>query len=491
MTVLQDVTEETLAEIAKAQTTGLLESTGAYSYDLTGVVRLIPVVTPFRDKVARKSSPAGSPFAIWRAFMNVTSSQSTPFAGWDFAGAELINSEQDFQAPYQPLARAGIVTQDAYDVARGLFDPYAEQTMQVLNDFLIAEDRALFGGQAYALAQPGTITTTPSTTGGSLAASTTYRVSVAARTAMGYYYGGNSRGKASTDVTTTGSTGSIACSIAAVKGAVAYDWFISSNSGGASFYFATTTVAAVTITAATGSAQPVSALPDLYSGTPTLNLAADNGSGVATGQFAQFNGFLSSLTGDYTAATGVFATPGTQVANPAIFTDGAAAALTLTGGSITQFSAMFLAIWNQVKCSPTAVMINGTQAQKIADLILAQPSAVTYLQTDQAGRVDAVAGGRVGHVVNAVANTVVPLEVHTSVPPGTIVFRTDRVPFPQANISSVLECRTLRDVTQFDYGTSRVANTVGGGPRKEFEIRSVEAFINRAPVAMGVLSNVA
>src|SRR6266702_6674210 len=110
MTVLQDVTEETLAEIAKAQTTGLLESTGAYSYDLTGIVRLIPVVTPFRDKVARKSSPNGSPFAIWRAFMDSTSSQGTPFAGWDYAGSEMVNTEQDFQAKYCPLPRSGIAT---------------------------------------------------------------------------------------------------------------------------------------------------------------------------------------------------------------------------------------------------------------------------------------------------------------------------------------------------------------------------------------------
>jgi hypothetical protein len=84
----------------------------------------------------------------------------------------------------------------------------------------------------------------------------------------------------------------------------------------------------------------------------------------------------------------------------------------------------------------------------------------------------------------------VPIEVHTSLPPGTIIARTDRVPFPQANISSVLEYRSLRDTAQFDYGISRIANTSGGGPRKEFEIRSVGSFIDRAPVAMGVLSNV-
>ena len=137
-------------------------------------------------------------------------------------------------------------------------------------------------------------------------------------------------------------------------------------------------------------------------------------------------------------------------------------------------------------------MVNAAQAQEIANIILGTNSAVTYLQTDSAGRIDVTGGGRVGQIVNAPAGGVtVPIEVHVSLPPGTIVARTDRVPFPQANISSVLEYRNLRDTAQFDYGISRVANTAGGGPRKEFEIRSNGAFLNRAPVAMGVLSNVA
>lgn len=492
MNVLEDTTEETLAEIAKAQTTGLLTATGAYSYDLTGLVRLIPVVTPLRDIIPRKDSGQGSPFAIWRAFMNINNSQPSPFAGFDYAGGEVLFNEQDFQAPYVPLSLAGLVTQDSFDLARGLYDPYAEATMQVLNQLLIAEDKVLFGGQSYNLAQPGTVASTPSTTGGAMTASTTYKIAVAARTGAGYFYSGNSRGRATAaTITTTGTTGSIAASIAAVKGACAYDWFQSPDSGTTWWYYGTTSVASVTMTATLAANNPVTTtLPDLGSWLPTLNQAADNGSGVATGQGQQFNGFLSSLTGDYNAA-GQFLTPGTGTTNGAQWKDNGGAVLTLTGGNVTEFASMFLALWNAVKCSPTAVMLNAAQAQEIANLILSQPSAVTFLNTDESGRISVTAGGRVGQVVNVAAGgVIVPLEVHTSVPPGTIIFRTDRVPFPQANISSVLECRTLRDMTQYDYGTGRVANTIGGGPRKEFEIRSVEAFINRAPVAMGAIQNV-
>jgi hypothetical protein len=503
-TTFDETTEETLAAIAKAQTTGLLTATGAYSYDLTGIVRLIPVVTPFRDRVPRKASTDGNPNAIWRAFMNVTNLQPSPFAGFDYAGGETIDSEQDFQAPYAPLSLAGLVTQDAYDLAKGLYDPYAEKTMTTLNQYLIGEDRALVGAQSYNLAQPGAITATPSTTGGTMTASTTQKVVVAARTAMGYFYPpnpsaptvvGNSRAQISAALTTTGTTASIALSLAAVKGAVAYDWFYTPNGSAPYFYYTTTTVATLLMTStivANNGLPSNTVCPDLFGQVPgTPNLAADNGSGVATGQGQQFNGLISSLTGDYNTA-GQFVTPGTATANGAIFIDGLGAGLTLTGGSITQAETIFAGLWNAVKCSPTALMVNGAQAQELANLVLNQPSAVTYLQTDETGRVNVTAGGRVGQVVNTYAGGVtVPIEVHTSVPPGTIIARSDRVPFPQANISSVLECRTLRDTTQFDYATGRVANTVGGGPRKEFEIRSVEAFINRAPVAMAILSNVA
>ncbi len=213
---LQDTTEETLAAIRKAQTTGILESTGAYSYDLTGLVRLIPVVTPFRTKIARKASPNGNPFTIWRAFMNKNASQPRPSPGFDYAGAEVIFAEQDFQARYQPIALAGLVTQDSFDVARGLYDPYAEATMQVLNQTLIAEDKMLIGGQSYELAQPGTVTLTTAGTGGTIDAATATHVAVAARTGSGYFYGGNSRATTATITTSTtaGSTHTVSASCA-------------------------------------------------------------------------------------------------------------------------------------------------------------------------------------------------------------------------------------------------------------------------------------
>jgi len=493
--MLEDTTEETLAAISKAQTTGILESTGIYSYDLSELVSLIPVVTPFRDKVTRKTSPDGNPFAVWRAIMNLTDSQPDPSMGFDYAANEVLFQEQDFQAKYKPTGLAYSVTQDAFDLAKGYADPYAVATFQTLNQVLIADDRKLLGAQSFALAAATAPTLTQHATGGTIGAVEVY-VAVAGRTGSGYYYGsGNSQGASGNSTFSSGTTNSLSATTTAIRGAVAYDWFQSSN-GTTWYYYTTTTVNAVTMTSVitSNNALPTT-LPDLsttWKGTansvPTYNGSADNGSANAN----DYDGFLASLTGDY-SSTGQWVQPGTGTANPSVSNSLNGAALTLSGGSITEIeNYLFLPLWNQVKCSPTALMMNAAQAQEVANLVLGSSSATTFLNTDASGRISVTAGGRVGEIVNAPAGGVtVPIEVHVSLPPGTIIARADRVPFPQANISSVLEYRNLRDMAQFDYGISRIANTQGGGPRREAEIRSVGALVNRAPVAAGVLSCVA
>ena len=498
----EELSEETLAAmsaISKAQTSGITTATGITNYDLSGLVSQVPVVTPMRDLTPREKSMDGNKFAIWRAIMNANNLQPDPAIPLDYAASEIQMIEQDFQAVYKGIGYAGFVTQDAYDLALGYADPYAVETFNVLNQVLIADDRKLVGAQSFALTQPAQPTLTQHTAGGTIPLSTTVYVGVAARTGSGWFYGtGNSQGNSNSGTSGSGtSTNTVSAVVASVRGAVAYDWFQSSN-GTTWYYYTTTTTNTVTMTKVITGNQAVpsgSNYPDLTtnwkgsaSTAPTYNSAADNGSANS----ADYDGLLASLSGDYNA-TGQWVTTGSGTANPSINNSLDGAALTLSGGSVNEIEEfLFLPLWNAVKCSPTALMVSGNLAQEIANLVLGSSSATTFLNTDASGRINVTAGGKVGQVVNAPAGGVtVPIEVHVSLPPGTIVARTDRVPFPQANISSVIAFRTLRDMSQFDYGVSRIANTSGGGPRREFEIKSLGAFVNRAPVAMAVLQNCA
>lgn len=500
MTALQqEITEETLEAmqaISKAQTNGITTDTGITSYDLSGLVSQVPVVIPMRDLVPREQSKNGSKFAEWRAIMNANNLQPDPAIPFDFAASEIVIIEQDFQANYKGIGYAGFVTQDAYDLGIGYADPYAVETFNVLNQVLIADDRKFIGAQSFALARPAQPSLSWHSSGGTIPGSTTVYIGVAARTGSGWFWGtGNSQGNSNSGG--SGSNTSVSATVTSVRGAVCYDWFQSAD-GSTWYYYTTTTVNAVTMTKVITSNQAVpsgSSFPDLTtnwkgaaSTAPTYNSAADNGSANA----ADYDGLLASLSGDYNTA-GQWVTSGTATANPSVNTSLDGAALTLTGGSVNEIEEyIFLALWQQVKCSPTAIMMNAVQAQEIANLVLGSSSATTFLNTDSTGRISVAAGGRVGEIVNAPAGgKTVPIEVHVSLPPGTIVGRTDRVPFPQANISSVLAFRTLRDMSQFDYGVGRIANTKGGGPRREFEIKSMGAFVNRAPVAMATIQNAA
>jgi hypothetical protein len=331
------MSEETLDLIKKAQTTGLYESTGLYSFDLSGLINLIPVVTPFRDIVARTGSPDGNPYAVWRAFLNATNSQPDPSMGFDYAAPEMVFHEQDFQSRYVPTGMAFNVTQDAFDLAKGYADPYAAATFQTLNQVLIGDDRKQMGAQSFALKAATAPTLTQNITGGTIAANTTVYVGVAGRTGSGYYYGsGNSQGASqSGESGSGGNANSVTALTAALRGAVCYDWFQSPN-GTTWWYYGTTTTNTITMTSVITSNNAVSSgasVPDLttlwkgVTGVPTFSASADNGSANPN----DYDGFLASLCGDYNG-TGHWVQPNTGTANPSVWTSLNGAGLTLSGG---------------------------------------------------------------------------------------------------------------------------------------------------------------
>ena len=491
---LEMTTQETLDLIRKAQTAGILVSTGVQGVDLSGLVSLVPVNVPARNNTSafpRKTSPDGALSATWRALLNVNSGQSDAAVGRDFAGTLVNISEQDVFAPYQPLAKAGRVTLDAVAIAKNYADALAVSEIQTLNQLFIMQDMHIVNSQAWSLGTPPTPTLTQSDTGGSIAASTAVHVSVAARSGWNYFIGGNSTGSADGTVTTSSvaaSTHSVTASIAAVKGAVAYDWYVgTSASAGSKFYYTTTTVASVTITTVPTAAQAVpTTLPLLSSTAPNATTPTTDTSFSSN----CYNGVIASTLGDY-GTTGPV-TPGSGTASGATFIDNGGNAPALSGGGIDILDTINDKLWASVQLSPTAYMINSLQGDEISKLILSSSSSTTFLPpTDADARTNLAGGGYIGRYINRAAGGVpVPIEIHPRVAPGMIIARTDRVPFPGSNIGSVFEVRCLFDTMRFDYAANLAAG-VGGGPRYDYEIRSMETLVNRAPVAQAIAANIA
>jgi hypothetical protein len=483
-TALGEITEETLAEIAKALTNGVTSSTGIFGVDLSDLVSLVPVNSPFRDSLPRKLAEQGAKNASWRALLNVNTSQPRPTAAFDAAAPIVKLTEQDVFAPYAPYGAGYTVTEDSIALARGYADAKAIAIANALNQWKISEDKLAIGACNFALARPAAPTLAQTDAGGSIAASTTVYVAVAARTGSGFFWGGNSRANSANVATSSvaAATHTVTASVAAVRGAFAYDWFQSAD-GATWHYYTTTTVNKVTMTSVITVDQAVPSMPDLSTAVPTVNTAADNGSGQAT----EFNGLMAGLAGDYGTASIV--TPGTGTASGATFQSLDGAALTLSGGSIAELDAFCLSLYNSARVSPDVFMLSSQEAVNISQKVLGSTSATTFLTVDdETGRANATAGGYVGSYVNrAVAGKIVKLESHPHLPPGTIMAVTKRVPYPNSNITNTLEMRLQRDAYEYVYGSDRAS----GGPREDGEVRAIATLVNRAPTTMGAIQCIA
>jgi len=480
---LNNLSDETLSLI-KAQTSGIDTSTGIFGVDLTGLVSLVPVVTPFRNMLPREASPEGSNITQWRSLQNINNQQPSPAVAADFAGSLVEVDMLNVSAAYKILSMAGRVTQDSIDFGKSYADVLAVETLNTLNQLMIGEDKQLIGGCAYNLGTVSAPTVTASGTGGTIGNAVVVNVKVAARAGDGYFYGPDFSTAVSatgTDTTGAGSTNSATATVAAVEGAVCYDWFVNTK------YYTTTVTNDVTITA----------IPLVDAAVPTnlpgLSGTAPVGPGPATdtsGNPDAFNGVIASTLGDY--LNGGISTPGSGQASGSYWSSNDGSALTANGQGIEELDRINQAIWNSVNLSPTAYMCNSREAAKITTLLLESNQAFTMLPASNAAeRGDLAVGGYATTYVNKAAGGArVRVEVHPNLPPGTIVARTDKVPFPGANISNVWSVRTLRDYSQFNYGANRVEAVSGGGPRTDFEIRSVETLVNRAPSAQAVISNI-
>lgn len=490
---LNKITEETLQAIKKAQTAGVLASTGLYGYDLSGVVSLIPVNTPFYNLIPRTSGE-GSAAAHWRMLMNVNSTQPNPFVGLD-AGGYMINiSELDVLATYQPVRVSGKVTRDAIALAKNYADAKAISSTQTLMQWRIAENKGLIGGQNFPLPTIGTVTLTPATTGGTIASGTTLYVRCAARSPYNYYFGGSgalSGAGVGAAVGTTTSTNKVTATVPAVRGAVAYDWYTSTDN--TTYYYAnTTTVNTAVFTATLSGAATVPVIPGLFQTAPvyaTVVSAGDTSSSTNS-----YNGFIATLSGSYlNNGTGLTTYgAGSTTVSGATLTSLDGAALTASSQGVAEIDAMLLNIWNTANLSPTRMVMNAQEAQNLALKVLGTNAAVTYLTPGDPKRRGFDAGATVsGYINRASGGDRVAIMVDPWWPVGSIGFMTDSVPYPNSGFSATFEARQLQPVTQFDYGVALTQGGAGGGPREEWDQSSLETFINRAPVACGLISNIA
>ena len=322
---IKGLSQETLAMLQKSvQSQGFFANSGIQGYDLSGLTSLVPVNVPARNNTSafpRTTAPEGNQVAVWRALLNVNANQSDAAVGTEYAGTQTDFEEQDVFAPYRVLAKSSRVTLDQIAVAKGFADALAVSEIQTLNQLFISQDMHIINSQNWALSAPSEPTLTTAASGGSIAASTAVYVKVAARSGANYFVGyasvdgvaatvsGNSVASvaANTTVGSAGNANVVNASVPAVKGAVAYDWYVGTSAS--QFYYTTTSIASVKITAVPTAAQAIPTNLPLLSTLPPPSTPSDGGY-VRSPANNWYNGVIASSLGDYGAAGPVTARNG-------------------------------------------------------------------------------------------------------------------------------------------------------------------------------------
>jgi len=475
---LEKLTEQTLNLFKDSIQTGWTPAQGLYQYGLENVAKLIyPLVTPFRNSVKRSKAAVGAGAARWKAIVGFGYTKQLPTQAFTYAGAQVETVEQDFVAPYQLLSLGDTVSMDAQTMARGYDNLRAKAGIKVLYELMTGEDVIALGGQAFALQAPGAPTLTNKSTGGTIGTGT-WKIGVAVGTIESYWYGGSATqammtavaaGQETSTTLASGTTNSIEATVTAVSGAAVYYWFDDGGTGGALKFNGSSTVNSYTITAAgTGF------------DAPATDTSADANA---------FNGYLATLTGDYTNGGLVQRGTGTR-SSGATFVSLNGATLTANNGTIQEIDNVLLTLSQTLKISPTRLIMNPQEAFNISDKMFSSGGFRIMLQAKDR-RDQGIGGLYLEDYINKAFNgQAIKMVVDPQVPPGTILGVCDVLPYPDNTIDSVLEIETQQDYQQIEYAMSR-GTGANGGPRYDFEVRTIETLKNYFPAGGVVISNIA
>jgi hypothetical protein len=471
-------------EIAKAFTQSNSATTGLTFYDLEAPAKtLYPVITPLRNRIPRVGAGSGIQ-ANWKAITAINTNRMRAGVSEGNRGGVIATAVADYAAAYRGIGLEDNVTFEADYAAAGFDDVRARATQGLLRSLMIAEEAIILGGNnSLALGTTPTPTLAGSGTGGSLATQTLSVICIALTleafldasvvagvptsatrtladgTTEAYNAGAAQKSSAAT-VSITGPNGSATGTVAAVAGAFGYAWFW--GTAGNELIGAVTTINSVRITANAAGTQNASA-----------HTATDR-----SRESKIFDGLLTmastSALGSYRAVlpTG---TPGTGTA------------LTADGvGGVVEIDTALRWFWDTLRLSPTRILVNAQELDNITKKVLAGNSAPAHRFTFNANQSGINGGMLVTGYLNkfTMAGTqMIQIDLHPNMPPGTILFITEELPYPLSNVTDVMRIRTRRDYYQIEWPLRR--------RMYEYGVYADEVLQHYFPPSMGVITNIA
>jgi hypothetical protein len=190
--------------------------------------------------------------------------------------------------------------------------------------------------------------------------------------------------------------------------------------------------------------------------------------------------------------THAFSGTGAYVRTLATGTAGTGTALTASGrGTITEIDDMLQTMWDNNQVSPDVIYVNSQELKNITNKALAGPGTSPLLQVftpPEQGYPGLMAGGVIGFYFNPFTmggGMRIPVMIHPSLPPGTILAWADNLPaqYQNNNVPRTAEVKVRRDYYQLDFPIRTRA--------QEFGVYAEEVLAVYAPFAMGVITNIA
>ena len=465
--------------------------------------KLYPVLSPLRNRFPRVMAPVGSSSAYWKAITNINTTNVKASVAFGTRNASTISygTKQMSQA-YKSFGMEDSVDFEATWLSRGFEDVQALSALATLQALMIEEEKLILGGlnDGQALGTPATATLTQTATdGGTWGATVTVYVQVMALPMYGYLnsdrdtltaLGDHSIPSVEANRATILATDSVTAVVAPVNGAFAYAWFVGIASGGTKTLTAITSSPSVKFTAplVSGLTSTLAGVADtsgdansfagLYSQilNPASALVTLDGTGGGGA------GILKKVTGPSTTVTGALVyemtNSATALGGSALSSDGAF--------GIKEFDNVLQQLWETSRIGPTLMMMNAQQAGDITRKIGAD--AGRRIQVSDGDK--SITGGIfVSGYLNKFTSSltpgspdIIPFMIHPFLPPGQIIFISERLPYPNNEVTNVFEVETQQEYADFQFALA--------SRKYEHGVYAMEALKCYFPAGCAIIRNI-
>lgn len=504
-TSLRDFVRKEYEALRKADT--FQQSTGLVWFDLSHIVQLL---YPFKELIPTISQlprvPGdGGTAHNWKRITAVNIGNLSIGVSEGNRGGRIQVQVQPQSSTYKYMGLESSATFEARLAALNLEpDALGNSIQSTLRSVMIGEEQSLYLGNAgLALGTTPTPSLSAVTRTSQFSSGTVYVICVAlsgfgwlnqsngasglavpglvtrvnADGSTDQYGGGSAAPSAEASQAVTGTTQAVLATVTPVTGAVAYAWFVSQASGQEKLAIITQGNQVI-LTQIPSVGQLASALV----GDNSVNLLLPDGmiTQCLYGSFGSAPGTAMATNPQLPNGIQLNANSGSLQFVAASGNTG----LTIEGSNIVEFDNFLRAAYDQYKIGFDRIKMASADISNFTGQMLNSGSNATPFMTvfdaDQAtGRI--IAGRRITSYYNKFFGNELPIEVHPYMPPGTVMFWSDRVPYELSGVANILQVRTRMDYYQIQWPLVRRAY--------EYGVYMDEVFENNFPPAFGLMQN--